>query len=196
MSRILMYGPPIFFRKRADLILRIACTAKSAMNAMLRCIRWVISANPLEKKVKCPVVLYPVTSMITVTRRRIYAMIRFTLIRTLLNFTLIVIDSPSFPKMLGHPARKVNPILPKAYLSLISSAVPSKKIAWMACDTTSCTVLLLGINFSPLRNVLIWMDVRSSSHAERIAGSGTIALKYNGYGGYPYYANRYIDTYT
>jgi FGGY-family pentulose kinase len=60
--------------------------------------------------------------------------------------------------------------------------VPPEEIAGMACDTTSCTVLLLDSGLSPIRNALIWMDVRASSQAHRIAGSGSSALKYNGYG--------------
>jgi len=62
------------------------------------------------------------------------------------------------------------------------SGVRGEEIAGMACDTTSCTVLVLNNAFSPLRNALVWMDVRSSSQAERIAGSCANALKYNGYG--------------
>ncbi len=34
----------------------------------------------------------------------------------------------------------------------------------------------------PLRNALLWMDVRSSREAQFIAECGDPALKYNGYG--------------
>ena len=62
------------------------------------------------------------------------------------------------------------------------SANKSKDISGMACDTTSCTVLLLDRMFRPLGNALIWMDVRASRQAERIARSNAAALKYNGHG--------------
>jgi ribulokinase len=52
----------------------------------------------------------------------------------------------------------------------------------MAVDGTSCTVLALGADYSPLRDALLWMDVRAFNQAKRIAASGSEALKYNGFG--------------
>jgi ribulokinase len=52
----------------------------------------------------------------------------------------------------------------------------------MAVDGTSCTVLALGAGHTPLRDALLWMDVRAFEQAERIARSGAEALKYNGFG--------------
>ena len=65
---------------------------------------------------------------------------------------------------------------------LEKSGVPGESIPSVAVDTTSCTVLALDRGFRPLRNAIIWMDVRSFKQAERIAASGMNALKYNGFG--------------
>lgn len=65
---------------------------------------------------------------------------------------------------------------------LSESGVKPDSISAMTVDTTSCTVLALDERFTPLRNALIWMDVRSFRQANRIAGSDMGALKYNGFG--------------
>jgi ribulokinase len=62
------------------------------------------------------------------------------------------------------------------------SGISSKSIVALTVDTTCCTVLALDKNFNPLRNALIWMDVRSFRQAEKIAASGMEPLKYNGFG--------------
>jgi ribulose kinase len=43
-------------------------------------------------------------------------------------------------------------------------------------------VLALDREFAPLRDALFWMDVRAFRQADRIAVSGSDALKYNGFG--------------
>jgi FGGY-family pentulose kinase len=65
---------------------------------------------------------------------------------------------------------------------LAKSGVEPTLIPSMTVDTTSCSVLALDQHFKPLRNALIWMDVRSFRQANRIAASGADALKYNGFG--------------
>jgi FGGY-family pentulose kinase len=62
------------------------------------------------------------------------------------------------------------------------SGVDNNMIPSMAVDTTCCTVLALDDGFTPLRDALLWMDVRAYSQAERIADSGMEPLKFNGYG--------------
>ena len=52
----------------------------------------------------------------------------------------------------------------------------------MSLDTTSCSVLLSKNDGTPIRNSLIWMDVRASREAEFISNCGDEALKFNGYG--------------
>ncbi len=63
-----------------------------------------------------------------------------------------------------------------------NSGVKSERILSAAVDTTSCTVLVLDENFTPLRNALLWMDVRAFRQAEKISACGKNALKYNGFG--------------
>jgi ribulokinase len=63
-----------------------------------------------------------------------------------------------------------------------NTEVDVESIIALTVDTTSCTVVALDQNFNPLRNALLWMDVRSSKQAERIARSKMDALKYNGFG--------------
>ncbi len=62
------------------------------------------------------------------------------------------------------------------------AGVPKESIIGIGGDFTSCTVVLLDESFQPVRPAVIWMDVRSSDQARRIAESGYDALKYNGYG--------------
>jgi FGGY-family pentulose kinase len=65
---------------------------------------------------------------------------------------------------------------------LEKSGVDRQSIPSMAVDTTSCTVLALDRSFKPLRDAIIWMDVRSYRQAGRIAATGLDPLKYNGFG--------------
>ncbi len=60
--------------------------------------------------------------------------------------------------------------------------VPAPCITALCLDTTSCSVVALNANGDPLRPALIWMDVRSSEQAKRIAACGDEALRVNGYG--------------
>jgi FGGY-family pentulose kinase len=62
------------------------------------------------------------------------------------------------------------------------SGLPKGAVSCMAIDTTSCTVLALDGSHEPLRDAIIWMDVRSFEQAERIAATGMEPLKYNGFG--------------
>ncbi len=62
------------------------------------------------------------------------------------------------------------------------SGVPRERIRAVVFDTTCSTVTFMDKNFEPLRNALIWMDVRSSKQAERVAASGSPVLKYTGFG--------------
>jgi ribulokinase len=62
------------------------------------------------------------------------------------------------------------------------SDINPRYIVTLTVDTTSCTVLLLDRHCNPLRNALLWMDVRSFKQAQRIAESKMDTLKYNGYG--------------
>ena len=60
--------------------------------------------------------------------------------------------------------------------------IPKESIIGIGGDFTSCTVVLLDENFEPVRPAVMWMDVRASDQAHRIAATDYDALKYNGYG--------------
>ena len=55
-------------------------------------------------------------------------------------------------------------------------------IAGMSLDTTSCTVVVSKDDMVPLRPAIMWMDMRASQQAKRIAACGHPMLKYNGFG--------------
>ncbi len=55
----------------------------------------------------------------------------------------------------------------------------------LCIDTTSCSVVALDAEGTPLRPALIWMDVRASEEAQHIATSGDPGLRVNGGGAGP-----------
>ncbi|WP_019122252.1 FGGY-family carbohydrate kinase [Brevibacillus massiliensis] len=56
------------------------------------------------------------------------------------------------------------------------------QVVGISLDATACSVVLCLEDGTPLRNSLIWMDVRAGEEAALIAGSNEAALKYNGHG--------------
>ncbi len=62
------------------------------------------------------------------------------------------------------------------------AGVPSEELAGISVDATSSTVVVLDDEGRQLRPAIMWMDVRSSEQARRIAESDDPALKYNGFG--------------
>lgn len=66
--------------------------------------------------------------------------------------------------------------------ALAQSGAPGDAIVGLGADCTSCTVVMMDENFTPLRNAIIWMDVRAADQANRIAQVDDPARKYNGYG--------------
>ena len=62
------------------------------------------------------------------------------------------------------------------------SGVAAGDIAGISLDATSSTVLATDGKGKPLRPAIMWMDVRSSEQADRIASTNDDALKYNGHG--------------
>jgi FGGY-family pentulose kinase len=62
------------------------------------------------------------------------------------------------------------------------SGVPAGEISGISLDATSSTVLAMDEKDRHLRPAIMWMDVRSSEQADRIARTHNDALKYNGYG--------------
>lgn len=66
--------------------------------------------------------------------------------------------------------------------AVAESGVPRESIVALGADCTSCTVVVMDEQFTPLRPAIIWMDVRAAEQAQRIAASGHPMLKYNGFG--------------
>ncbi len=62
------------------------------------------------------------------------------------------------------------------------SGIDVAEIAGISVDAMSSTVLAMDKKDRHLRPAIMWMDVRASDQADRIAETGDDALKYNGYG--------------
>ena len=62
------------------------------------------------------------------------------------------------------------------------SGLSPEEIAGISVDATASTVLAIDENDRHLRPAIMWMDVRASDQADRIASTGDEALKYNGFG--------------
>ncbi len=66
--------------------------------------------------------------------------------------------------------------------ALAESGIDKEDIVAMSYDVTCCSVMLSMNDGTPLRNCLIWMDVRSAEEAAAIKATGHEMLKFNGYG--------------
>ena len=66
--------------------------------------------------------------------------------------------------------------------ALERSGVDKEDIVALSYDVTCCSVMLCMKDGTPLRDCLLWMDVRSAKEAAEIAATGDPALKYNGFG--------------
>lgn len=56
------------------------------------------------------------------------------------------------------------------------------EIISIGLDTTCSSVVFCKKDGTPVRKAVIWMDIRSSEEAEKMAATGHEALKYNGFG--------------
>ena len=75
----------------------------------------------------------------------------------------------------------------KALVESIRSAIKTSgidpaSVKGIGLDGTSCTVVFLDKAGKPLRDAVMWMDIRAAAEAEEIAQSGDDALKYTGFG--------------
>ena len=84
-------------------------------------------------------------------------------------------DPRDWWRALGHSVRQV----------VAEAGVAPTDIAAIALDTTCCSVVALDGQGDPIRPALIWMDMRSGSVTERVAGCGDPALKVNSAGAGP-----------
>ena len=66
--------------------------------------------------------------------------------------------------------------------ALANSGVDPAQIRAVGVDGTSCTVVLLDESGVPLRNAIMWMDIRATKEADEIAACGDEALAYVGHG--------------
>jgi ribulokinase len=62
-----------------------------------------------------------------------------------------------------------------------NSTVRPDQIEGIGIDGTSCTVVCLDKERKPLRDAVMWMDIRATAEADRIAKCGDPALKYVGF---------------
>ena len=81
-------------------------------------------------------------------------------------------DPRDWWRALGQSVRQV----------VAEAKVAPADIAAIALDTTCCSVVALDRQGDPIRPALIWMDMRSGSVTERVAGCGDPALKVNSAG--------------
>ena len=65
---------------------------------------------------------------------------------------------------------------------LKKSGVAKEDIVALSYDVTACSVMLCMKDGTPLRDCVIWMDIRSAEEAKLIQETGHPILKLNGYG--------------
>ena len=63
-----------------------------------------------------------------------------------------------------------------------ASDIDPASVEGIGIDGTSCTVIFLDKKGNPLRDAIMWMDIRAADEAEEIARCGDNALKYTGFG--------------
>lgn len=66
--------------------------------------------------------------------------------------------------------------------AIADSGINPTDIIGIGSDTTACTLVFMDKNFKPLRNAIMWMDVRATEQAKRIAKCGHPVLKFSGFG--------------
>jgi ribulokinase len=66
--------------------------------------------------------------------------------------------------------------------AVAESRVPVTEIGAISADGTTCTVVLLDEAGEPIRDAMLWMDVRAHREAAEVAKSGDSALAYVGNG--------------
>lgn len=65
--------------------------------------------------------------------------------------------------------------------AISNSGLDQKQIVGLGLDATCCTMVVADENYNPLRPAIMWMDVRASEQAKRIANTDDSALKYCGF---------------
>lgn len=80
------------------------------------------------------------------------------------------------------PADWWNCLQKSMHEALRISGVDKNDIVAIGYDVTACSVLLCKEDGTPLRDCLLWMDVRSAKEAQEIKDTNDPALKFNGFG--------------
>ncbi len=62
------------------------------------------------------------------------------------------------------------------------SGISAEEVAGISTDAMASTVVAMDENDRHLRPAILWMDVRASAQADRVATTGHSAPKYNGFG--------------
>ncbi len=75
-----------------------------------------------------------------------------------------------------------NCLIRSSHNAIKDSGIDVNDIIGIGYDATACTPVFFDENMQPLRNAIMWMDMRGAQQAKRIAASGHHMLKYNGYG--------------
>lgn len=66
--------------------------------------------------------------------------------------------------------------------ALTTSGIPPESIEGVGIDGTSCTLVFLDTAGRPLRDAILWMDIRATAEAQEVAETGDGALQYVGFG--------------
>ncbi|MDV3426801.1 MAG: xylulose kinase [Bacillota bacterium] len=106
-----------------------------------------------------------------------------------LEGTPIAFSNESYPLYTPHsgwaeqnPEDWWNSLCVASRRAIKENNIDPNRIIGMSLDTTCCTVLLVDKDIKPIRPAIMWMDVRASNQAKRIAETKDDALKYNGFG--------------
>ncbi|HIY08672.1 MAG TPA: xylulose kinase [Firmicutes bacterium] len=101
----------------------------------------------------------------------------------------IVFASTEYPTRHEHPgwaeqspADWWNCLAASTHKALELSGIDKEDIIALSYDVTCCSVMLCMNDGTPLRDCLIWMDVRAAEEAAFIASTKHPILKFNGYG--------------
>ncbi len=93
-------------------------------------------------------------------------------------------DYPIFHAQVGWAEQSANDWWEAAKITInecvIKSKIDPEKIIGISVDGTSCTVLPVDKKGNPLRNALLWMDIRAHKEAEKVNTTSHPILKYVG----------------
>lgn len=92
----------------------------------------------------------------------------------------LITPKPSYAEQ--RPAEWWDSLSYASRAAIADSGINPKDIIGIGTDTTACTLVFMDKDMNPLRNAIMWMDVRAAQQAQRIAKCGHPILKLNGFG--------------